>query len=279
MSTAAPKRGTGSFSMSIIGMHVAFFLHAVTTNPCGTACSIIKKEVSHRSGIYIHLLDNHHIVVRRQLLHRHILADLLPRDDFLLEHGRGAALEQVAPLFLLPLVRSDVVAHQRRLVRRDDADVDVRPGAEIVEDASLDGLGCDLDRLFPRHLRPPLRFEYGHGGQGSAAHGYVGQLVGAAVGVHGEQAHACGVDAGNDQVCADVALVSEEMLLQHGHACDDAWLSAGGEGVELEVGGDEGGGEFGVGGRSGSGAPYLRGYVVELLTVLRGQIVCQRVAR
>ena len=71
-----------------------------------------------------------------------------------------------------------------------------------------------------------------------------------------------------DEVGADVSLVSEEVLLEHGHDGDDAGFAVGGEGVELEVGGDEGGGEFGVGGCTGAGAPNLGGDVVELLAVL-----------
>lgn len=70
------------------------------------------------------------------------------------------------------------------------------------------------------------------------------------------------------EIRADVALVAEEVLLQHGHDGDDAGFAAGGEGVQLEVGGDEGGGELGVGGGAGAGAPDLGGDVVELLAVL-----------
>jgi len=65
-----------------------------------------------------------------------------------------------------------------------------------------------------------------------------------------------------------VALVAEEVLLEHGHAGDDAGGAAGGEGVQFEVGGDQGGGEFGVGGGAGAGAPDLGGDVVEFFAVL-----------
>jgi hypothetical protein len=40
--------------------------------------------------------------------------------------------------------------------------------------------------------------------------------------------------------------------------------------VQLELGGDKGGGELGVGGCTGTGAPNLRGDVMELLAVLVG---------
>jgi hypothetical protein len=58
------------------------------------------------------------------------------------------------------------------------------------------------------------------------------------------------------------------VLLEHRHAGDDARLAAGGQGVQLEVGGDERRGELGVGGGAGVGAPDIGGYVVQLLAVL-----------
>jgi hypothetical protein len=79
-----------------------------------------------------------------------------------------------------------------------------------------------------------------------------------------------GVDAGDDEVGADVALVAEEVLFEEGHAGDDAGLAAGGEGVQLELGGDEGRGELGVGRCAGAGAPDVGGDVVQLLAVLVG---------
>lgn len=51
------------------------------------------------------------------------------------------------------------------------------------------------------------------------------------MGVDGEEVGAGGVDAGDDEVGADVALVAEEVLLQEGHAGDDAGFATGGEGV------------------------------------------------
>ena len=58
------------------------------------------------------------------------------------------------------------------------------------------------------------------------------------------------------------------MLFKHGHDGDDAWFAAGGEGVEFEVRGHEGSGEFGVCCGTGTSTPDLRRDVVELLTVL-----------
>ena len=63
-------------------------------------------------------------------------------------------------------------------------------------------------------MRFPLRLEDGHGCETAGAHCHVGELVGAAVGVDGEQTNACGVNARNDEVRADVSLVAEEVLFQ-----------------------------------------------------------------
>ena len=83
-----------------------------------------------------------------------------------------------------------------------------------------------------------------------------------------EEMASCRVTACYYEVCANMALVAEEVLFEERHDGDDARRAAGGEGVELEVGGDEGGGEFGVGGCAGAGAPDLGGDVVEFLAVL-----------
>lgn len=91
--------------------------------------------------------------------------------------------------------------------------------------------------------------------------------------MHGVQSRACRVHAGNDQVRADVALVSEEVLLQHCHAGDHAGVAACRERVQFDIGADEGGGELGVGGCTGSGTPDLRGDVVKFLAVLSRRLL------
>jgi hypothetical protein len=88
------------------------------------------------------------------------------------------------------------------------------------------------------------------------------------VGVDSEEMSACGITASDDEVGTNVSLITEEMLLQHGHACHDARFATGGEGVEFEVGGDEGGGEFGIGGSTGTCTPNLRGDEMQLFTIL-----------
>ena len=86
--------------------------------------------------------------------------------------------------------------------------------------------------------------------------------------MHSKQMRPCRVTPSDDEVGADVALVAVEVLFQHCHDGDDAGFAAGGEGVEFEVGGDEGGGEFGIGGGAGARAPDLGGDVVEFFAVL-----------
>ena len=86
-----------------------------------------------------------------------------------------------------------------------------------------------------------------------------------------EEVDTCGIYTCDDQVCADMSLISEEVLLEHGHAGDDARLAACGEGVQLEVGRDDGRGELGVSGGTSTSAPDLRGNEVQLLAVLQAK--------
>lgn len=171
------------------------------------------------------------------------------------------------------------VAKERRLFLRDDGDINIGAGAEIVEDASENGVAGELDGLVPGEVGLPLGLKDAHGGEGAAAHGDVGQFVGAAVGVDGEEVGAGGIAAGDDEVGANVALVAKEVLLEHGHAGDDAWLTAGRERVQFELRRDERRRELGVGGRAGAGAPNLRRNVVQLLTILVGDDGARRGSR
>ena len=68
-------------------------------------------------------------------------------------------------------------------------------------------------------------------------------------------------------------LIAEQVLFKHRHHGHDTGFAAGGEGMEFEVGGDEGGSEFGVGGCAGASAPNLRGDVVEFFAVLYQNII------
>ena len=76
------------------------------------------------------------------------------------------------------------------------------------------------------------------------------------------------IAACHHEICANVTLVAEEMLLKHGHDRDNAWFAAGGERVEFEVRGHECSGEFGICGSTGASTPDLRGDVMKLLAVL-----------
>jgi hypothetical protein len=201
-------------------------------------------------------------------MHSNILANLLLGDDLLVQHGRSTALEPVVPLLGLPRVGRLVVPHERRLVLGDDGHIDVASRAQIVPDTGLDGVGAQSDGVFSREVLLPLCLEDRHGGQRAGSHCHVRQLISGAVGVHSEEMRASGVDAGDHEVGTDVALVPEQVLLQHGHAGDDAGLAAGGEGVQFEVRRDDGRGELGVCRGSGTGAPDVGGDVVQFLAVL-----------
>jgi hypothetical protein len=56
------------------------------------------------------------------------------------------------------------------------------------------------------------------------------------MGVHGEEMRAGGIASSDDEVSADVTLVAEEVLLEECHYGHNAWFTAGGEGVEFEIG-------------------------------------------
>ena len=66
------------------------------------------------------------------------------------------------------------------------------------------------------------------------------------MGVHSKEIGSSGVYTSHDKICSKVTLVPEEVLLEEGHTGDDAGFAAGGEGVEFELGGDEGSDEFGT---------------------------------
>lgn len=212
----------------------------------------------------------HLIGLFRNLVNTDEIAQLLLANNLLVQYRRGALPEHVTLELGNALVRLDVVALQGGLLGCDDGHVDVASRAEIVEDTGQDSLAAEVNGLLLVQLPLPLRLEDRHGGQRARAHGHVRQLVGGAVRVHREEVGACGIDSRDDQVGPDVALVAEEVLLEHGHACDDARFAASGEGVQFELGADQGGCELGVGGRAGAGAPDVGRNVVELLAVLVG---------
>ena len=87
--------------------------------------------------------------------------------------------------------------------------------------------------------------------------------------VHSEESNTGRINACYDEVCTDMSLVAEEVLLEHCHAGHDSRFAAGGERVKLKFRRDEGGCEFGVCSSTSSSTPDLRGDVVELLAVLR----------
>lgn len=219
--------------------------------------------------VNIHLLS-HCTLAASQLVYRNVLANLLLRNDLLIQHSCGTSLKNIALLLLTTLIRLNVASLQRRLLLRNNRNIHVRSRSQIVEYTSLNSIARQRDSLLLRHTGLPLRLEDRHSGKRTRAHGDIRQLIRASVCVHSEEPNTGRINACYDEVCADVSLVAEEVLLEHGHTGHDSRLAAGGEGVELEFGGDEGGCEFGVCGGTGSGTPDLRGDIMELLAVLGG---------
>lgn len=169
----------------------------------------------------------HGLALERHFLDINIPADITLADDLFIQHS-GSALGELVTLSLSgPLVRLDVATLEGRLVLGYDGYIAVGTGTQIVEDTRKNGLAAQLHRLVTGQVGLPLGLENGHGGEGSRAHGDIGELVGAAVGVNGEEMGAGGVDASDDEVGTDMALVPEQVLLEQSHAGDDTGLAAG----------------------------------------------------
>ena len=130
-------------------------------------------------------------------MYRNILTDFLPSDYLFVQDSRSTALELVIPLLHFSLVGSNIVPHQRRLLRRDHTYVDVRTGPQIIEDTSLDGVRCQLYGLFSGHLLLPLCLKYRHRCQRSGTHRNVRELVRASVSVDGEESNPCRINTSN----------------------------------------------------------------------------------
>lgn len=62
-----------------------------------------------RLNVKIHLLAQRRLITL-QLMNRHIFADLLPRDDLLIQDSRSASLKDVTLLLLASLVGLDVTS-------------------------------------------------------------------------------------------------------------------------------------------------------------------------
>jgi hypothetical protein len=201
-------------------------------------------------------------------MHSYILADLFPLDNLFLQHRRRAACEDISLLFLAALVWSHVAPLQRRLVLRDNRHIHIRARAQVVEYTRLNRIRGKLHSLLLRQTGLPLRLKHGHGCQRAAAHGHVRELVRAAVRMHCEEAYTCRVHASHHEVRPDVALIAEEVLLEHSHAGHHAGLAARREGVQLELRRDKRGGELGVGGRPSTCAPDLGSDIMQLFAIL-----------
>lgn len=77
------------------------------------------------------------------------------------------------------------------------------------------------------------------------------------MGVNGKEAYAGRINTGYNEVSADVALILEQVLLEHCHAGNDPRFTTRRKGVEFQVRGNDGSGEFRICGCAGAGAPDL----------------------
>jgi len=53
--------------------------------------------------------------------------------------------------------------------------------------------------------------------------------------MNSEQSNTSGVNASYNEVCTNVSLVSEQVLLEHSHAGNDSGFAASGERMEFEL--------------------------------------------
>jgi len=90
--------------------------------------------------------------------------------------------------------------------------------------------------------------------------------------MYGKESNASGVNTRYNEICANVSLIAEEMLFEHGHAGHNSGFATSGEGVKLEFGGNESSCEFGICSGSSSGTPDLRGDIMKLLAVLGSKL-------
>jgi len=159
-------------------------------------------------SIDVHLLANARLAIAN-VLHRHVLADVLLCDDLLVQDRGSASLELVVSLLGLPRVWCQVVPEQLSLVLRDHANVDVGARTQIVPDTSLNCVGAEADGFLPGHVGLPLGLEHAHGSQASGTHRHVWELVCRTVRVDCEEMCTGGVASCHYKICANVALVAE----------------------------------------------------------------------
>ena len=177
--------------------------------------------------INLHVVSGGEVIITGQSFDRNIFLHILLADDPLVQVSSRTALEAVVALLLWAVVGSHVVAEQLSgLVLLNNADIDIATRAQVVEDTGLDRFGTDVDGALAVKVRLPGRLEHGHRCQRSRSHGHVRKLVCRTVCVHSVQSSAGRVNTSHHEVRSDVALVAEEVLLEHGHAGNDTGVTA-----------------------------------------------------
>lgn len=178
-------------------------------------------------SINFHAVPSSKVIITGQSFDRDIFLHIFLADNPLVQISSGTTGEAVVALLLRALVGLHVVAEQLSgLVLLDHTHVDIATRAQIVEDTSLDCLSTDVDGALAVQVGLPGRFKHRHRSQRSGSHRHVRQLVCRAVCVHSVQSRAGRVHACNNKVRSDVALVPEEVLLEHRHTGNHTGVAA-----------------------------------------------------
>jgi len=139
--------------------------------------------------------------------------------------GRGSPPKRIFALLLDTLIGLDKVAQHLRAGRSDDACVDVGTRTEIVEDTRRYSGRHQTQCFLSRHVGFPTALKDGHGCEASLSHRHIGQLVRRTVRMDRKELWTGSIYTPEDECGTDLSLVFEEMLLEHRHRCDDAWLA------------------------------------------------------
>lgn len=89
------------------------------------------------------------------------------------------------------------------------------------------------------------------------------------------------INSSQDQGSTNLSLMSEEILLEHGHGCGKSNLTPAIESVEFKLGTDQVRGKFGVSSCTGTTAINVGGNVVNLFTVFvcdNGALCCTSIS-
>jgi hypothetical protein len=147
-------------------------------------------------------------------------------------------------------------------------DIDIAARTKIVKNTGTDGIANKIDCLLLCQVFTVAILENCHGSQRTTSHRNVWQSIGTAVRVDGVEARPGDIDTAENKSGADVALVAEQIALEHGHGRSNTSFAVGGHAMQFELCADHLGGGLGIGSRSSTTAVDVLGNVVDLFAVL-----------